>query len=168
MVNMTFEMRKLMEFIGKTENAKTYLHNTKTREAADNIINEGFQFPESLNGTTDMMINTEDSVEMNWWYFQRKDYGIYTVAVQIAKPVLRKYASGQYGSGHLLPENLLSAKDRFFDDNQEKWIFTLSPQYVKGYFNRDTNEGCENPRFNPYHDNEGLAMLNAERFKNYR
>jgi hypothetical protein len=152
-------IRELAAFIGKSEDVRTYLHNTAARETADNIIREGFQFQESLRKTTDMMVNPEDHTEMNWWNAQRGNYGIYTVVLQIARPVLSKYMQSS-----LLPEMLLS-KDRFYSDDAEDWMYILQPQYVKGYFDRNKEKGFSNPSFNPYHDDEALAMLNAERFE---
>jgi hypothetical protein len=156
---MSFEMQKLMEFIGKPVNVNTYLHNTQARGTADDIMRDGFWFEDGgLVKTTDMITDTESYIEMNWWNAQRGQYGLYTVVVQIARPLMAKY-----GSGALLPEEMLS-KDRFYSEDAEELMYILQPEYVKGHFNRDTNEGYLNPRFNPSYDNPELAALNAARF----
>jgi hypothetical protein len=158
---MSFEMQKLMDFIGSPENMKTYLHNTKTADTVNSIMNDGFWFEDGGLYKTSDAPNPTNMTDMNWWNIQRGQYGLFTVVIQIAKPVMDKY--GSYKSSDLLPEMIIS-KDRFQNDNED-WMYVLPPEYVKGYFDRGANQGYNNSRFNPSYENPELAALNAVRFR---
>jgi hypothetical protein len=152
-----FDVHKLMEFIGNAENVNTYLYNERTKGVADCAMTGGFNFDTRLSNTADM-VDPADAVVMKWWNQRKRIHGHYTVVVQIAKPLLEKYSAGP-----LLPEEMLS-RGRFFNEESHETTYILQPEYVKGHFNRETNECYLNPGFNPSYDNHELAALNAVRF----
>jgi hypothetical protein len=145
-----FDVQKLMSFIGESESDNTYLHNTGNLGAVKGILSEGFWFPETLHKTTDR-VNPQDVIEMNCWDGSRHQYGPLTVVIQINKNHLKKYGEEGLSKGS-------------FENDDGDTTYILPEQFVKGYFNRGTNEGYLNPRFNASYDNPELAALNAKRF----
>ncbi len=158
---MVFDLKKLQDFIGIDENVFTYLHNTPKKDNADAIMREGFKWMRSLSKTADNR-NPQDDLDMRMWNKDRSIYGPYTVIIQVGKDLMKRYSSK-----HMLPESLLS-KDRHMDGEEGEWIYTMQPEYIKGYFDRIENVGCKNTNFNPYHDDIELAMSNAKKFIDFQ
>lgn len=138
-----------------------FLHNTKDEETARQIMTKGFQFEEQLTYSTDQ-INPTDSVEINYFFVERKEYGRYTVIIEIDKELYKKY-------NHLIEESdfhfeeLLTVTMPVLSDNDE-YIYTLSHHYIKGYLDNFTGIFIENSDFNPAYE-PPVYMENYERHR---
>jgi len=122
----------LLDFINETSDVKTYLHTTKEEETCKTIMEEGYQFS-SFHKTTDEIIN--DMASLDYKMLLREAYGNYTVIMQVNFDIKGDYTN-------------LTIKEPFTDEEGDL-IYTLSPRYVKGYFNRKSGEIVKNPNFDP-------------------
>ena len=118
--------QNLIDFIDDGNESLSFLHTTNTVEKAWSICKNGFRF-KNFNKTADYVC---DAVTLTYMLNIRKHYGDFTVIIQINKNITQYEA--------------ISAM-KFDDEGEEK--FVLPPQYVKGYYNRITNEIVSNPLF---------------------
>jgi hypothetical protein len=127
-----------------------FLHNTREFDIVEAIMNEGFIFESQLSHSTDR-VNPNEPVEISYFFFQRKDYGQYTIIIAIPKITYDAYtsASNEKESGI---EEILSVTEPFYGDNDEL-IFTLSQKHVLGYFNIRTSEFYRNRNWDPFFNN---------------
>jgi len=124
----------ILDFIYDTDNQptkrlNTYLHTTD-KETCDKIIKEGFEFYEFCK-TTDEISNNFDIFAYKLGL--RKNYGEYTIIIQSLKPIV----DGEK----------VTIKKPIYNEENEYFIYTLSPKHIKGYFNNVTGEITENPNF---------------------
>jgi hypothetical protein len=150
-----FEYAKLLEFIDYRNGIKNYLHNTPEMGIPEKINEGGFEFKEALSKTADE-INGDWEAALPWWDVQRGRYGIFTVVIQIDRGA---YSRAGKNAVHLLPEHALS-KGRCWDGEDDEWIYTLHPKYIKGYFDRKNDKGTANPMFDPHFFDEEVAERN--------
>jgi hypothetical protein len=128
-----------------------FLHNTKELAVVEKIMNEGSVFESQLPHSTDR-VNPNEPIEVTYFLFQRKDYGIYTIIIAIPKAVYEKYTevSNNFDTGI---EEVMTITDPHFSDNDEL-VYTCSPKHILGYFNNRTAEFFRNrywdPAFNNY------------------
>lgn len=116
--------KNLIEFIDQSKHHITYLHTTPSEETARIICGEGFIF-EEFGNTTD---EVNDEVTLAYKLLIRKQYGKFTIIIQINENVKDRYY-----------EEISTPND---DDT-----FTLPPRYIRGYYNRETREIIKNPLF---------------------
>ncbi len=124
-----------------------FLHNTKEFSIVEKIMNEGFVFESQLPHSTDR-VNPNEPIEVTYFLFQRKEYGIYTIIIAISKIIYEMYsgASNNHDTGI---EEILSITEPYFGDNDEL-IYTLSPKHILGYFNSRTSEFYQNVNWDPF------------------
>jgi len=136
----------LTSIISKDINRVVFLHNTREEKTAREIVSRGFQFEEQLAYSTDQ-VNQKDPVEINYFLVHRKEYGKYTVIIEIDKDLFKKYSSMAEKSD-LHFEELLTVTPPVLSDNDE-YIYTLSYYYIKGYCDNTSGKFVENKDFNP-------------------
>ena len=138
-----------------------FLHNTRNEEIARCILKKGFQFEEQLAYSADR-VNAGDAVEINYFLVERKEYGKYTIIIEIDKELFRKYNYlAERSDMHL--EDLITVTAPELSDNDE-YIYTLAHYYIKGYLDNNTGKFYENKEFNPSWESP-LYIENYNRLK---
>lgn len=130
-----------------------FLHNTRDFSTVESIMNEGFIFESQLSHSTDR-INPHEAIEVTYFFFQRKDYGSYTMIMAIPKPIYDEYSEVAIQNDTGL-EEVLTTTDPYYGDNDEL-IYTLSSKHVLGYFNIKTAEFYQNMNWDPFFNNCNL------------
>lgn len=136
----------LKEAIGYDAGLVTFLHNTMTCENAQNILKDGFRFYSHLDYTTDVVSNKDD-ITITYFNLTRSAYGRYTIIIQIDKDVIQYYSDLLINRHnhfselltHLVPEQ----------SNDEEWIYTLAPNFIKGFVDSNNAKFFPNQQFNP-------------------
>jgi len=130
-----------------------FLHNTKEFAVVEKIMEEGFIFESQLPHSSDR-VNPNDTIEVTYFLFQRKDYGLYTIILAIPKKIYEIYSdvSNEYDTGI---EEVMTITEPYYGDNDEL-IFTASPKHVLGYFNIETAEFFKNSNWDPTFNNNEL------------
>jgi hypothetical protein len=113
-------------------------------------MNEGFIFENQLPHSTDR-VNPNEPIEITYFLFQRKDYGLFTLIIAFPKEIYENYSevSNKYDTGI---EEVMTITDPFFGDNDEL-MYTISPKHILGYFNIRTSEFFRNLNWDPEYDN---------------
>jgi hypothetical protein len=116
----------------------------------EKILNEGFIFENQLPHSTDR-VNPNESIEITYFLFQRKDYGTFTIIIAFPKAIYDKYSflSNLHDTGI---EEVMTVSDPYFGDNDEL-MYTVSPHHILGYFNIKTAEFFKNRKWDPDYDN---------------
>jgi hypothetical protein len=127
-----------------------FLHNTKESGIVEKIMTEGFIFESQLPNSTDR-VNPSEPIEITYFFFQRKDYGLFTIIIAIPRVVYDNYtiASDKYDTGI---EEVLTISEPYLGDNDEP-VYTVSPKHILGYFNIKTMEFIRNKIWDPSFDN---------------
>lgn len=128
-----------------------FLHNTKEVQIAEKILNEGFIFESQLPRSSDR-INPNEPIEITYFFFQRKDYGFYSVIIAIPKTTYKIYTKFSNKSDIGI-EEVLTITEPYIGENEEL-IYTLSPKHILGYFNIKTGEFIKNTNWDPSFINE--------------
>lgn len=132
-----------------------FLHNTKEFNVVENIMNEGFVFESQLSHSSDR-VNPNEPIEVNYFLFQRKDYGTYTIIIAIPKTIYDIYIA--ISNKHdVCVEDLMTINDPVISDNDEL-LYTISPKHVLGYFNQKTLEFYQNRNWDPFFNNSQFRM----------
>jgi len=140
---------KLSDILSGDYNCILFLHNTNKKDIAQKILKDGFCFEDQLAYSTDR-INPRDAIEINYFLVERKEYGYYTIIIEINKKLFKQYNKLAEVSG-LHFEEILTITTPVLSENDE-FIYTLSPHYIKGYFNNQTGELTPNSVFDPDYD----------------
>lgn len=127
-----------------------FLHNTKEFNVVESIMNEGYIFESQLPHSTDR-INPNETIEVTYFLFQRKDYGSYTIIIAIPKIIYEIYSGVSIKNDSGI-EEVLTITDPYYSDNEEL-IYTVSPKHVLGYFNVITTEFYQNSNWDPLFNN---------------
>jgi hypothetical protein len=153
----------IMKFIFDDEHtSELYIHYTGEELTAGKIIKEGFKFRHSLYKTSEKVQN--DEIDLTFKHHQHKGYGKYVIVISIAKTIFDFYQNEISNMSRFVSiENVLTETVPYQDENEET-IFTLSPYYIKGYFNYETGEITKNPSFNAKY-NALVFQENVEKFK---
>jgi hypothetical protein len=127
-----------------------FLHNTKEFGIVEKIMNEGFIFENQLPHSTDR-VNPNEPIEVTYFLFQRKDYGVFTMVLAFPKEIYEKYSevSNNLDTGI---EEVMTITDPYFGDNDEL-MYTISPKHILGYFSIRTSEFFRNKNWDPLYDN---------------
>jgi hypothetical protein len=139
-----------------------FLHNTKEFDIVEKIMNEGFIFESQLAHSTDR-VNPNEPIEVTYFFFQRKDYGYYTIIIAIPKVTYELYTDIS-NTKDVGIEDVLTVNEPFYGDNDEL-IYTLSPKHVFGYFNIKTSEFYKNRNWDPFFNNNLSIPANKKRKK---
>ena len=118
--------KNLIDFIGKPSyyGYLTYLHTTNSVDNANSICKNGLKF-EEFRSTTD---EVNDEISLIYKLLIRKQYGNFTIIIQIN-------------------ENIRDMSYESISQPSDEETFILPPQYIRGYYNRETKEIVENPLF---------------------
>ena len=127
-----------------------FLHNTREFNVVENIMNEGFIFESQLPHSTDR-VNPNEPIEVTYFLFQRKDYGLYTIIIAIPKVIYEIYSAVSNNNDTGM-EEVLTITDPYFGENDEL-IYTVSPKHILGYFNIKTSEFNQNRNWDPFFNN---------------
>jgi hypothetical protein len=127
-----------------------FLHNTKEFGVVEKIMNDGFIFENQLPHSTDR-VNPNEPIEVTYFLFQRKDYGVFTMVLAFPKEIYEKYSevSNNLDTGI---EEVMTITDPYFGDNDEL-MYTISPRHILGYFSIRTSEFFRNKNWDPVYDN---------------
>jgi hypothetical protein len=137
---------KLSHLLSRDDSCIVLLHNTDSIARAKNIMSDRFRFESQLTYSTDR-INPKDQVEINYFLVERKEYGDYTIVIEIDKKLFRQY-SHLAESSEVNLEDILSYEEPYINDNDE-YVYLLSHYYIKCIFNNKTGEVKMNPVFDP-------------------
>ena len=136
-------------------NCCVFLHNTKEKEIADTILKEGFIFENQLPHSTDR-VNPGEPIEISYFLFQRKEYGIYSIIIAIPKVIFDHYV--QYSIDYEIDlEEVITITPPRLSDNDEL-LFTLPTKHIAGFFNTHTGEFVNNPGYDPGYNNLSTIM----------
>ncbi len=127
-----------------------FLHNTKDFSVVEKIMDEGFVFESQLSHSSDR-VNPHEPIEVTYFFFQRKDYGNYTIIIAIPKIIYEIYTavSNEYDIG---VEDVMTIIDPIVSDNDEL-VYNISPKHILGYFNQKTSEFYQNKNWDPFYNN---------------
>jgi len=153
---------KLAKILACDSGCVIFLHNTRTEAVANKILTEGFTFQNQLYYSTDR-INPNDPVEISYFLVERKDYGDFTIIIEISRNLFKKIRSLAEVTGHHF-EDILSITEPVLSEDDEL-IYTISPHYIKGYFNNKTGVMTPNPGFNPEYM-ASIYLDNLNRIRN--
>jgi predicted metal-binding protein len=146
------------------ENVINYTHRTDNEDVARKIIKTGFKFTESFYKTTDIVIN--NPVNLNYVSLLRKAYGKYVVVISFAKEVIKHYESILFmklQSNIVEVQQILTETEPEINEDNEE-VYTLTRQFIKGYFNEENENVVYNPDFNPYYEST-VFITNIDRIK---
>jgi hypothetical protein len=127
-----------------------FLHNTREFDIVEKIMNEGFIFENQIAHSTDR-VNPNEPIELTYFLFQRKDYGIYTIIIAIPKTVYDNYTAVS-NKKEVSIEDIMTVTEPYLGDNDEL-IYTLSPRHVLGYFNNKSTDFYQNRNWDPFFNN---------------
>jgi hypothetical protein len=122
-------------------NYKVYIHVTKDKINADNIINEGFKYAENFFKTTEEV--SSNIIILTYKLQLVKNYGKYVVIICIPKEIFQSATTNELKlNSDLLAECGISE----FTPNEELH-FTLPSRYVRGYIDINSNQIFDNKLF---------------------
>lgn len=147
---MTNKGEILADILKNFKECYFFLHNTKEFSSVESIMTEGFIFENQLPHSTDR-VNPNDPVELTYFFFQRKDYGIFTIVIAVPKTIYEHYTAVSNNENVDL-EDVLTITEPYFGDNDEL-VYTLSPKHILGYFNTKTSEFYQNRNWDPFFNN---------------
>lgn len=138
-------LEQLQKVIECQNDVVTFLHNTKTKETAESIMNGGFEFQSHLDYTSDV-VSAKDPVTIKYFTIVRQAYGNYTMVIQIAKDLIEEYSNILEELPHHFSE-ILTVKEPYVG-HEEDMIYCLAPHFIKGYVNAETAQFFPNPLYN--------------------
>ena len=136
----------LAEILSNYSDCYIFLHNTKKESVVRSILDNGFICESQLSNTTDR-VNPLEPIEVSYFFYQRKDYGEYTIIIAIHKNVYDLYLLTSRKKGIPL-EEAMSAKKPYLSENEEL-VFKLPREHILGYFDGFKNRLVKNPEWNP-------------------
>lgn len=146
MIKMSTAGEAIISLLENDKNCIVFLHNTKHEETAKMIMCEGFLFEEQLTYSCDR-VNPLDLVEINYFLVERKEYGKFTIVIQISRDIFNKLNMAAEAAD-LTIEELLTISKPVLSDNDE-YIYKLDPHFIKGYFDIKSGKFRSNKKFNP-------------------
>ncbi|MFC2137544.1 hypothetical protein ACFLTE_05150 [Bacteroidota bacterium] len=148
--------RKILDFIDYDEiKFICFSHRTNSEEIARKIMEEGFEFAEAIQSTTDFLVN--DEVVLKYYYNLRRNYGEYNIIICIANEVYDYYLGQLKNSPNgkmYTVEELLTEREPRYDEERDQTIFLLPKQFIKGFYNEETAEITKNPDFDPNYNSD--------------
>jgi hypothetical protein len=127
-----------------------FLHNTREFNIVDRILKDGFIFENQLHHSTDR-VNPEEPIEITYFLFHRKDYGMFTIIIAIPCIIFDSYAAIAMKNNTGI-EEVLTTSEPCYSENDEL-VYTLSQKHVLGYFNNKTSEFYQNPSWDRFYNN---------------
>ncbi len=139
----------LAEILKEYDFCYLFLHNTRDLQTAVKIMKEGFRFESQLPYSTDR-VNPNEPIEIIYFLFQRKEYGIYTIVIAIPKEIYDRYTKLS-NMLDISVEEILSIEKPYHNENDEL-VYRISPHHVLGFFNNNTGEFVINNLWDPLYD----------------
>lgn len=134
----------------ENENSKTFLHYTKNKWDADQILKEGFKYSESFYKTAELVDNDWNYNSYN--HYLQKSFGKNIMIIKIPE-ILYSTAINIYKELKLnkFPpiENLVSEKLFNQEDTEYELTHILNIRFVKGYINYPNNKLIKNKAYDP-------------------
>ena len=157
--NFLFPKDKILEddivnYIFENEDdTMLFIHYTKDLEVTENILIEGFKFRNSFYKTAENIY--QDKIDFLYKHARHKQFGKYAVVISISKKIYEHYKKeiDKIPSSELLIEQVLTEITPVKDENHDI-IYTLPPQYIKGYINYEEGKIINNPDFDYNYDSE--------------
>lgn len=143
---------RLKDLLSDNHKSIVLLHNTDSLIKAKNILNNGFKFENQLTYSTDR-VNPLDAVEINYFLVERKEYGDFTIIIEINKKIIEQY-SALAESANITIEEILTIEEPVLSENDE-YVYNISNYYIKAIFNNKTSEVHINPVFDSMFDSPG-------------
>ncbi len=135
----------LIHAIESDDEVITFLHNTQTRDTAEKIVREGFEFQSHLDYTTDV-VSARDIVTIKYFTIVRQSYGKFTIIIQILKQLIEEYAEELDNIAHHFSE-VLSINEPY-KGSEDDMIYCLAPHFIKGFVDAESGKFYANPSFN--------------------
>jgi len=148
---MKNQSEKLVMYLKEYSDCIVLLHTTREKEIAEQILREGFLYESQLSHSTDR-VSPSESIEIIYFLFQRKEYGIYTIIIAIQRATY-EYYTRQAMDRDVSLEELTSTEEPFMNDNEE-YTYRLDPKHIAGYFNVVSGEFTHNPVYDPEYRSE--------------
>jgi len=119
---------------GSKEDVKIYLHYTRTKVVANDILDGGFKFVNSFYKTAELVFN--DKLYLIHRHNEHKQFGEYVIVISISKKIFNHYTQelSKIKAKNVAVEQVLTEVPNYTDDNSEE-VYTCPKQYIKGYFN---------------------------------
>ena len=146
-----FDEKPMKFLLSEERNSRIFIHYTRMKEDAENILKTGFIFADSFYKTAQPV--TSDRLDILIKHNTRKSFGDYLIVLSISDKLFHHYASilDKENLKEYSVENLLTETPPFINDNGDL-TYQLSKRFVKGYINHQTGEIVANPEFNPAND----------------
>jgi hypothetical protein len=127
---------------------KLYLHYTRTKVVANEILSDGFKFVNSFYKTAELVFN--DKLYLMHRHNEHKQFGEFVIVISISKKNFNHYTQelSKLKAKNIAVEQILTEVPHQTDENGEE-IFTSPKQFIKGYFNYTTGSIVTNPYYNP-------------------
>ncbi len=129
------------------EEVFTYLHNTKSKDIAETILDSGFIFQSHLDYCCDL-VTIKDPITIKYFSCIRQAYGAYTLIIQFTKSIVDRVSEPLENYSNHYSE-ILSYQKPIHEDGEIR--FNLAPEFIKGYVDNEKNQFIANPNFNPSH-----------------
>jgi len=133
---------------GNNEEVKIYLHYTREKSVANEILSEGFKFVNSFYKTAELVFN--DKLYLMHRHNEHKQFGEFVIVISISKKNFNKYTQelSKLQAKNIAVEQILTEVPHQTDENGEE-IYTSPRQFIKGYFNYLNGSIVTNPYYNP-------------------
>jgi hypothetical protein len=133
---------------GDNEEVKIYLHYTREKNVANEILSEGFKFVNSFYKTAELVFN--DKLYLMHRHNEHKQFGEYVIVISISKKNFNHFTQelSKLQAKNIAVEQILTETPHQLDDNGEE-IYTSPRQFIKGYFNYLNGSIVTNPYYNP-------------------
>ena len=142
------KLKIFQEFIGLEMDISKFIHTTPSRQIAEGIIENGLEFENHLMHTTDQ-VSGFDLVELNYFLMIRRNYGNFTLVIEIADELITDFAKRLRAYNCHFSEALSKYPPTYNEDDNP--VYILPEQFIKGYFDQKTSERVYNPVFDPYY-----------------
>jgi len=135
---------------------RIYMHYTKEKADADNILSNGFRFADSFYKTALPVI--KDNLDLKIKHDSKKFFGDYMIIICISNDIVNYYSMELEKAGikNYSFENILTELPSSSNENSDN-IYQLSPKFVKGYVYLGTGEIVKNPEFDPWFNSPEFA-----------
>lgn len=143
---------KILNYVFENEDKTVlFLHYTKDLDVTENILKEGFKFKNSFYKTAESIY--QDKIDFVYKHSRHKQFGKYAVIISISKKIYYRYSEeiNKLTNSDLLVENILTETKPLIDENEDR-IYTLPPQFIKGFINYEEGKIFNNPAFNYEYD----------------
>lgn len=123
-----------------------FVHNTKEFTIVQKILSEGFRVESQLANTTDR-VNPHETIEISYFFVQRKEYGSYTIVIAFPKDTYDKYSA--IAVDNEVPIEEVMTVDKPLVSENDDFIYTISKHHILGYYNISNHQFIKNPEWNP-------------------